>query len=356
MACQQNEIKSGPLYVKYNAADGGSRAIEPCTGFWSSPDVWIEGGVDAGTARVGVPNTIKVRVRALPSLPGGASAVENVNVQVWVSDFTLGVGPNSGLPSAGGAVGLTGYIASISAGGSNVAGCGPWTPVQSDSQLNGGHVCIAANCHADPPDNGVQVPPNSFQAVDGSSKVCCDSHLAQRNIAVRQTDGNLRFNMFINNLDEQEPREFVVTMSAVRGALRFPVLERELLLTSPFIQRLPVRGHEVPRIDDRLRRELEPHEIRHLEARGPVRLGLAGERQEIALHRARTKAPFSLDSKFGEGPKIVGKIGPGKSIPLGLQIGFNKRDKKGTMRSFEIVQRTAAGQVVGGATIHAILA
>ena len=112
MACSREETKSGNLVIRYNASDTGMRPINPCTGYWLSPDLWLEGGIDSTTAKVGVPNTVKVRVMNISPAP-----IQSVNVRVWVCDYTLGVSPASGIPSAGGNTPMTGFVGQINPGG-----------------------------------------------------------------------------------------------------------------------------------------------------------------------------------------------------------------------------------------------
>lgn len=83
MPCSPDQTKSGKLVIRDSLSDTGERPIETCTNYWLSPDIWLEGGIDSATAKVGVPNTVKVRVMNISNAP-----VTSVNVQVWVCDFT----------------------------------------------------------------------------------------------------------------------------------------------------------------------------------------------------------------------------------------------------------------------------
>src|SRR4051794_5134152 len=137
----------GSLFIKFRANDTGTRPINPCTGFWESPSLWLTGGFDASTAKVDVVNTIHAVVDNMAS----GQEKTGVRVQVWVCNYTIGVGPGGVTPSSpGGASGSIRTIGTIAAGASGEATI-DWTPTEDDlvnaADPNSGHVCLGANCY-----------------------------------------------------------------------------------------------------------------------------------------------------------------------------------------------------------------
>lgn len=305
MACNQGETHSGALAIKYSATDSGTRPIEPCTGFWSGPNIWLEGGVDLATAKVGVPNTVRVRVHNITAAP-----IADVNVEAWVCNFTAGVGPSGGIPSAGGTLPLTGFVGSIAGNSSQVVTCGPpWTPLASDVATYNGHVCLAANCFSDGGD-GVTV-------VGGSLKICCDSHHGQRNIAikaVRSRGGKMSFRFQAANPDLKEEELFILEVIPVRGRGAFGVAERQQFKSGP------LNGLKLAK--SRFR---------------PLALQLAGEGIE-------------------PGAEIKIELRPNEPRDIELYAEFNPEEAIGNFHTFDVVERTIDGEVVGGARILAVIA
>src|SRR5205814_1640439 len=109
MPCLPEETHSGPLLIKFSSSDAGAREIAGCgttNPYWLSPSLFLGGGaVNPTTADVGAANEVHVRVDNIST-----QAVQDVNVQVWVCDYTMGVSPASGRPSAGGSNPMTGFI------------------------------------------------------------------------------------------------------------------------------------------------------------------------------------------------------------------------------------------------------
>jgi hypothetical protein len=315
MPCSEEETKSGQLYIRYKAADTGNRPIDPCTGYWLSPDIWLDGGVDATTARVGAVNTVKVRVANKSSQP-----ISSVNVQVWVCDFTLGVSPASAIAPE-----MTGFVSQIDPGAANAAtiACSPgWTPTPADALLNGGHVCLAANCYAEEPADGTAIPPGVF-------KFCCDSHHGQRNIAVKTVSKikNLKvleFPMFIAN---PTPRR--LTPPEFRKGQPFTVR----------VQHLDHGGGFEPEIKDHLashpcaRLRFRPSELK------PKAFSLSGRGLKCA--------------KGADEGQIV--IAPGKRKPVVFRAAFSLEELTGNVHVFDLVQKDLKGEVVGGATVVAVI-
>src|SRR5579862_4090152 len=101
MPCNPADIKSKQLTIRWSdgsggsPADDGTRPLPDNTAYYESPDLKLSGGVDEGTAKVGVPNTVWAHVTN-----NGAEAVTGVNIEVWVCNFVLGINPASALASS----------------------------------------------------------------------------------------------------------------------------------------------------------------------------------------------------------------------------------------------------------------
>jgi len=306
MPCNPEDTKSGKLAIKFSAGDTGKRPIEPCTDYWVSPNIRLDHAgdmtVDEATARVGHPNTVMVRVSNISN-----QAIEDVNVQAWVCDYTVGVSPSSGLASAGGSTPMTGFANSIAANGTAVIALSPvWTPVPADAALNGGRVCLAANCFADTPVDGQALPPSGF-------KFCCDSHHGQRNIAVREIEGRrMEFRFFAANADQEQPLDAVLEVREVRGKAAFGQNERQLVRSGPLA--------ELPLYRSRFR---------------IVRMALRGE-------------------GFEPGPKTRVRLKPGERREVALQAEFNPREAKGNFHTLDVAL-SRGDEDVGGVRILAIV-
>jgi hypothetical protein len=321
MPCSDAETKSGKLVIRYNNADTGARPIDPCTNFWLSPDMWLEGGVDAATAKVGVPNTVKVRVTNNSTAP-----ITSVNVQVWVCNYTLGISPSSGIPSAGGANPMTGFVNSIDPGAANAAtiACSPtWTPAASDAALNGGHVCLAANCYSDdnPPD-GASIPPDVFS-------FCCNCHHGQHNIAVK-----------------------VVSMFRGKKILEFP-----MLIANPRPPRLiPPEWRRGQPFVIRLK-HLSPKEAAGPEVQGRLKSHPCAR---LGFHPSEMKPEnFTLSGSGLECKEDSNQcrivIPSEKIMPVVFQAVFSPEETIGNYHAFDLIQMDLKGEVVGGARVVAVI-
>jgi hypothetical protein len=187
------------LYIKYHAQDAGVRPIPSCG--QNPPWPWLATSISMtdvngnvlNKAKVGEACKICVRVDSkestYPTFP-------RPKVQVWVCDFTLGVGPgsvrqyNGSIPEAG----ISGSVISLTPGAANSVASGApglakidWTPEDGDLRnVNAdgeAHMCIAANVYYEGPDapgaEGAVMPPPDF--ID----VCGNQHHAQLNIAIQ---------------------------------------------------------------------------------------------------------------------------------------------------------------------------
>ena len=326
MACTQ--VKSGKLEI-----NDVTFPIDPCTNYWLCPNVWLDHAgdmtVDAATAKVGAPNTVKVQVFNKNQQP-----ISNVNVEVWVCDYTLGVSPASSLassnPGNGAMVGFTGSIAS---GSSAIISCSPiWTPTTADAALNGGHVCIAANCYGDSPgDDGQPLSPAGFS-------FCCNAHHAQRNIAVRAItqamakEGGFGFRFFAANPDQERELEAVLEIKEVRGKMALTRNERQLLLSGPHVKVLASDYDQ-------------------------CKLILAGDYAITPLRpsRFRPRELFLEGDAIGKGNSLKVYLKPGERLPLAMRAEFNSKEEPGGFYTFDVTQTNAHGEIVGGVRVMTLM-
>ncbi len=353
MACSQSNTFSGPLVIRYKNGDTGTRPIDPCdvtNPYWLSPDLYLTGGIDSATARVGAQNTVNVRVNNI-----SGQTVTGVNVQAWVCDFTAGIGPSSGLASAGGVTPMTGFVNQIGAGQSATVTCSPvWTPVPADAALNGGHVCLAANCYSD--GDGLSIPPGAFA-------MCCDSHHAQHNIAVVQVQGgqmrSVRFSVLVANPSLE--RELVANVAVRQVSSRFAlgVPERQLLIDQGLVE----NAQTLPQIADVsptggvVRTTAVSRTFRAIAGASMTLVrpdtGLAPT--PIAVSRFRP-IDYSIESSdFGSGRSLRTSLAPGGKTQVTLNLELNPRVPIGSVQTFDLAQSTDDGELVGGVRIVTVV-
>ena len=294
----------GELYIRYSATDNGG-PIPSGTPYYLSPAIEIVGGVDAGTARAGVAQLIRVWVGNL-----GSNTRTDVTVQVFATDWgTI----NPWLQSLGGTSGAPGgpfTVVGNAAWQTNTEGVIDigWQP--SPAELGGNmqkHVCLFANVHRSG-DGAPMTPTPSFDVIG-------NQHHAQRNIKLVAMSfmKRLRFGLWAANMFE-ERREFLLEVAGLREA------------------------------------RLDPIERRHL--RSAAWLARAQDKLGKPLPgRTPGRAPI-LVTREGKGEKLEVSLEPGEQIPLILEAG-QAGDEPGLQR-FEIVQRDArTGDVVGGGRLIA---
>jgi hypothetical protein len=219
MPCAEGETKSGKLLIRRDGADAGARPIDPCTNFWSSPDLFVQGGPSNTQAQQGVAHTIKARVKNIST-----SAVEDVNVEAWVCDFTAGPLPTGQLTPPGRVTGFR--PGPLGAGASAVIDCSPkWTPTADQVKMNEGHLCLAANTWAELPS------PDGAELGTGLLKICCDSHHGQCNIGLIGTGriGKAEMGMLLIAPEELEAMRMRLELRPVTGREGFGLAEKRLV-------------------------------------------------------------------------------------------------------------------------------
>src|SRR5690242_1780148 len=62
MPCSEADTHSKRLTLRDSTADDGTRPLADGTAYWESPDLFINGGIDPGTAKVGADNHLMANV------------------------------------------------------------------------------------------------------------------------------------------------------------------------------------------------------------------------------------------------------------------------------------------------------
>lgn len=282
MACREQDIRRGGLLVSTVPNDSGTRELRPCDSFWVSPDLWLESGGRAGVtyrAVVGTRTTVYVRVQNI-----GPTDLSRIRVQAWVCDYTFGPLPSGAFAPPGE---LTGFDPSTLARGGPpvVIACTLWTPDRAQLATNGGHLCIAANVYAERPQDG--------SVLVDEIRQCCDSHHAQRNIAVvaSDADGLVRQVARLTGLPKQRPRRVLAEFFQVTDPARIGDVERELLAGSELGEK-----HELHVTCERIGKpRLDGRGIEH-EPRGELTLD----------HKRPLEVTMSVELTHGVKPGTVG--------------------------------------------------
>jgi hypothetical protein len=370
-----SEVVQGPLLLKDSATDSGTRPFadgdnEP---YWNSPSIRLVGGVDDGTAKVGAANTIVITVTNMSQ----STTLNNINIEAWVCNFTMGVSPASSLASSNpNGDPMTGFFAGpLPPGGQHDVSATPWTPTQADAALNGGHVCIAANCYADNDGAALGVEGNVF-------KFLCDTHHGQRNIHVAVVPGgqqHFRFPMQVANPNPRLGALTHVMIQHVVGTRAFTDVIRGQLLATPGVTYGVARR---PAVITGLRSQvinsevIAPvaklatagpgvvHELAHLTPPAVAAAGLAAApRNQFFLQVApKQVVPLAFSpllpqamtisaAGVGAGHMLNFNLAEGHKATMEVDIELPAGARPGDMHAFDLTQHSPQGDVLGGARI-----
>ncbi|MCB0061918.1 MAG: hypothetical protein KDE19_07380, partial [Caldilineaceae bacterium] len=240
----------------------------------------------------------------------------------------------------------TGFAATIAANNSAVVTCNQvWTPTAAQQALNGGHVCMFANCFTD--GEGQTVDTIAVDPVTHSLPFCCDSHLAQRNIrivAASQGQGlkNIRFEMLVAN----PSLEFVTTVTPrinrIVGAAAITKNERWMLQTSPLIQTVKINGAN--------RFVLANQGQIFFTSRAAERKSTLTPEDVVLIGRSRFRrfdTLFAVD-QIGEARDLRIPLEPREAKTVAVNLQLNEGEKVGSTHTFDVAQTTAEGTVIGG--------
>jgi hypothetical protein len=360
MPCTQNETQKG-LAIPWSASDDGTRPLGKCDGtipYWTNPNIWLDHpsapSADNGTAVENQVNSVRVKVYNL-----SGSDINDVNVEAWVCDFTMGVDPASALnPPAE----MTGYISTIMAGGSGVVTCTPtWTPDASQMAINGGHVCIAANAYSAGVD-GESLPAGGFN-------FCCNARHGQRNIYIKSVPGKgpgmhiLGVEIFVHGLHDGGVTTVGVTKTT--GKYQFTAGDRSFLLASPAFHELLTHPQVAPQFGGMRDNLLRPNVSEAVRAfSNPTSLirQIAPSQLPFRISRGSLISAGLSASVAAETVKVPGGIDglrmqlkPREQATVKLQAQFSPDEKTGNVHTFDFQQSDRSGTVVGGARVIALI-
>jgi len=362
MVCTDQEKQKG-LAILYSPSDDGTRPVA-CDGsvpWWTNQHIELihaTNPTDVSTAYVGQGNTIDVLVNNLT-----AATIENVNVEAWVCNFTLGVGPASSLPPPGTGPGkLTGFAPSVAPGATPTRiHCSPtWTPT-SDQIINvdgdHGHLCIGANVYSDGGD-GEPLPSGGFN-------FCCNARQGQRNIAIKAVPGGPGMRQLIFTFQLANPngsRQLVTTVDVRRTTGRFAMTaaDRKMLQINPIVHQMTQNRQPAVRETETVSAARRPaidihslpnHAVPQLVRALPVSLA------QFRLSPLRLAA---LDLHLPEhgtarSSRLNVTLEPAERTAIELRVEFSAGEQVGNVHTFDMLQRAENGDILGGGRVFAVI-
>ena len=397
------------LYVRWshaNPLDIGDRPISPCwppNAVWTNASIWMSYPPDhpdpalrsatAPHARLGEEVFINVGIYSRGQRFEFSPPEQPTPVvcQVWVCTGTNGVGPISALASSGGATGLAGIVVSL-IDAPDIYGVAsvPWTPGAADNlsfDANGAaHVCLAANVvyrslpgAGLPASQGQTLPqfisngqpvntifPCGDGPIDPLSAVPIGHFHGQKNIQVLSTAMELRIPMMLWAGDGEDGNRRLILSERVERVLADAVI-REQLLAHPMIdlrggrprrqrtRKMTSRQRKLlaSQLDERILSAgplpLEPQERARLAGGGSLVLA---DHADIRLEPAgRPLAGIAIDGS----DKVRGQtieISTTAKNPSRFVVNLQpaQADPPGTVRVFDIAERSSSGRLIGGTT------
>jgi hypothetical protein len=398
------------LYIRWsnaNPKDVGDRPITPCwppNAVWTNASIWMsyppnhpdpaKRNTTAYEARIGEEVFINVQVytRGASFQFPSPELLTPIRCQVWACTGANGVGPVSALTSSGGAGGLEGLVlGTVEAPDTYGVASVLWTPTSADGlvfdQAGAAHVCLAANLVYSPP-SGASPPPQGQhlpQFVSGGMQVvtvfpCGDGPIdprsgvpighfqGQKNIQVLTASAGSgpMSDLQVSALDEVE-RIHVLELSERSGRAAIDGSIREHLLSHPVVEALGGRPRRqrtrriTPQLLEILEAELGEEVVRagRLPLEPAERARLAGggdlilaDDEDIRVRRGQRPLPdIALEGPSGERASVI-EVPACPDAPARVTVDLHaaEADPPGTVRVFDLVERSPERRVVGGTT------
>lgn len=369
MPCNSTNTFSGPLAILFSPADTGQRPIttyDPSNPPWFNQAITLTdpspgGGSQTGAkfyqVQAGHSYVIEVVVSNIST--AGNPSVENVNVEVWASNFTAGgVGPGSDIDHGGAA--LTGFVLNPippqSSGTASVA----WTPTAADVATNGGHICLAVNCYA-----GSSALASEGTPLSGTTaylNVTCDSHQGQHNVMVVPVPGGMKrnpnFKFVVTNPHQRTQTEAIVRVTPVHERHTLSAAERNVLIGRRLVVHRPDFPPTRPLPGGPSIETARLHNAFASLANETLHLAPSGARQpHIPIHVSHfppVDYEIGLEG-FGTGREVKVGLQPGRPLPVTMHLDLDPRATVGSVQSFDVTTADVHGELLGGARIITIV-
>jgi hypothetical protein len=329
-------------YGTVTPTDNGTRPYTGSQPLWNNSSLFLDPPPQT-QATVNQPATIKVRVSNNST---AGTTVTGVRVRAYVMSPQVGLAsPAQALqtflsdvkdvaPGSGGGSSTDAHIFDCLSGGM------PWVPTQAQlnqTPLGQGHLCLVANCYQDPL---FASPPPPLEGHDLAASdtfdIANDQHQGQRNIMLAPAAPGAHFVGFEINAAPAGQEATIEVEKLVSAQVQGPS-ERFLLLTSPLITAQRTGSG---------RRKLY-----FTDADGA----------DVAVRYSRYKLNYGLT--LGE-PKQIGKVSQARKLaldpaaqitPATLSLEISPKEPPGSIHAFDIIQRGAKGQVLGGLRVLSVV-
>lgn len=344
------------LFIKIDfggspSTDDGTRPYTGTTPLWDNASIFMVGGPSQTQTSVGTPTTVKVRVSN-----SSQSTIQDVNVDAYVMNPFVGpFDPNNAVVTLKGfATQITPGSGGTSATDSHVVPCLvqsgsgpiPWTPTQTElDNSTDGHLCLVANAYAD--------GDGASQGVDTPFAVSTDPHIGQRNIALLAGAQMQHFKFQVIPAPDGRATALdfhQLPASVARQRAEFWLLRSRanvsLLEDSSVGLGFGRRGSH-PAIPLTLSRKA-PRGTIEVAGLGSADIGQVARVSKQFARRSGLQAAGTRD--WGAGRLVLPEA---RAVSVAT-LDLDRADTRGSIQAFDIVQRDAHGQILGGLRILSV--
>jgi hypothetical protein len=372
MPCQPADLaRNGALLIQATSDDGGMRPFPAGdnAAFWTNPNLFLTGGMDPTTARIGAAHGVHVTVKNTCNVP-----LSNITVETWISNFGLGAGPATALASSnpGGAPMIGFFSGPLNPGATQTITMeSDWTPLASDNLSNGGWVSMAANAYGNPPDKGQPL------GADGKRlNLFCDQHHGVRSCVIFRGVGGYSFSLPVShpNLAAISSAEIDLEIRFISGAeaahglremigfredvvvasLAPPLLQRPrgVIFYVPAFLRILPRSGQIP-ADAAIAYAETPSDLRFFLQNQPE----TSHTVYLPMRISDTSpADYRIASQGVSGGRTLTlKLEPGATEMVEVDLDGAVGHLRGDILVFDLLQRRSDGQAIGGARVAVIV-